>query len=283
VLYVAEDDIERFIKEDVPYIDLTTLVLEIGGQPGKAQYYCRENAVICGTEEALRIFEKLGIHAIKNYPSGTPVCPDECFLEVEGEAANLHMAWKVTQNLLEYCSGIATRTRRLVDKATGINPNMTIVATRKMFPGAKSLAIKAVVAGGGYPHRLGLSETVLVFPHHLEFCSGLDGFIGMIPDLKRKACEKRLIVEVESADDAIRLCRAGVDGVQFDKGNPGEIRESIRILRSINPGIVVLAAGGINEDNIEDYASTGVDAVVTSSVYFGKPTNIGVKMCKSHI
>ena len=138
-----------------------------------------------------------------------------------------------------------------------------------------------MTAGGGYPHRLGLSETILVFPHHLEFCSDLDGFIEMIPDLKRRACEKRLIVEVESAGDAIRLCKAGVDGVQFDKGDPEEIREGIRILRSINPGIVVLAAGGINEDNIEDYASTGVDAVVTTSVYFGKPTNIGVKMFRS--
>jgi molybdenum transport protein len=281
VLYVADEDIERFIKEDVPYIDLTTLVLGIGDQMGRAEYFCRDKAVICGTEEALRIFEKLGVHAIKNYPSGTPAGPDECFLEVEGKAANLHMAWKVTQNLLEYCSGIATRTRRLVDKAVRINPRMTILTTRKMFPGTKSLAIKAVMAGGGYPHRLGLSETILVFPQHLEFCSNLDGFIEMVPDLKRRACEKRLIVEAESADDAIRLCKAGVDGVQFDKGDPEEIRDGIRILRSINPGIVVLAAGGINEDNIEDYASTGVDAVVTTSVYFGKPTNIGVKMSRS--
>ncbi len=50
MLYVAEEDIERFIKEDVPYIDLTTLVLGIGDQMGRAEYYCRENAVICGTE-----------------------------------------------------------------------------------------------------------------------------------------------------------------------------------------------------------------------------------------
>jgi molybdenum transport protein len=282
MLYVAEDDIERFIKEDVPYIDLTTLVLGIGGQPGKAQYYCRENAIICGTEEALRIFEKLGVHANKSCPSGTPVSPDECFLDVEGDAANLHLAWKVTQNLLEYCSGIATRTRRLVDIATGINSGMSIVTTRKMFPGTRSLAIKAVLAGGGYPHRLGLSETVLVFPQHLEFISSLDDFIEMIPDLQRKAGEKRLIVEVESAVDAIRLCRAGVDGLQFDKCNPGEIGEGVSILRSINPGVVLLAAGGINENNIEDYAGTGVDAVVTSSVYFGKPTNIGVKMRQNH-
>jgi molybdenum transport protein len=156
---------------------------------------------------------------------------------------------------------------------------MTIVTTRKMFPGAKSLSIKAVVAGGGYPHRLGLSETILVFPQHVEFCSGLDGLIEMVPDLKRRACEKKLIVEVESAGDAIRLCRAGVDGIQFDKGDPGKIGECVRTLRSINPGIVVLAAGGINEDNIEDYAAAGVDAVVTSSIYFGKPADIGVRMC----
>lgn len=221
MLYVADEDIERFIKEDVPYIDLTTMILGIGGQMGKAQYYCRENAIICGTEEALRIFEKLGVRAVKNCPSGARVGPNECFLEVEGRVDNLHMAWKVTQNLLEYCSGIATRTRRLVDKATGVNPGINIVTTRKMFPGTKSLAIKAVVAGGGYPHRLGLSETILVFPHHLEFVSGLDAFIEMINELKRRACEKKIIVEVKSESDALRLCKAGVDGIQFDKSNPG--------------------------------------------------------------
>jgi molybdenum transport protein len=89
-------------------------------------------------------------------------------------------------------------------------------------------------------------------------------------------------LEVESAVDALRLCRAGVDGIQFDKSAPGEIGESVRSLRSINPGIVLLAAGGINGDSIEEYAGAGVDAVVTSSVYFGKPTDVGVKMRRNH-
>ncbi len=276
MLYVADEEIERFIREDAPYIDLTTLVLGIGERQGKLECFARDSTVVCGTEEAVRIFDKLELQTVWQRFSGTSVRPGERLLEAMGGAANLHMAWRVTQNLLEYCCGIATRTRRLVDKAAAVNPGMTVVATRKVFPGTKSLAVKAVVAGGGYPHRLGLSETVLVFRQHLEFCGGIDGLIAMIADLKRRACEKKLIVEVESPEEAIRLCRAGVDGIQFDKVAPKEIGESLGALRSIDPRLVVLAAGGIDESNIEDYARTGVDAIVTTSVYHGKPADIGV-------
>ncbi len=278
--YIADAEIDRFIKEDVPYIDLTTLALGIGDHQGRMRYFCRENAVICGTEEALRIFAKLGLQAIKHCPSGTLVGPEECFLEAAGRAEDLHLAWKVAQNLLEYCSGVATRTRRLVDRAKGINPGMEIVATRKIFPGTKELAVKAVVAGGGYPHRLGLSETVLVFRQHLNFCGGLDGFIEMIDEIKHKTCEKKLIVEVESLEEAVKLCRAGVDGIQFDKVAPSELMSIVGAIRAIDPRMAILAAGGINEGNIEDYAQTGVNAVVTTSVYHGRPVDIGVTMTR---
>lgn len=281
MIYLSDEDIDRLIREDAPYIDLTTLVLGIGGQQGKIRYYCRDRAVVCGTEEALRVFGKLGVQPIRHVGSGTPVQPGELILEAGGRAENLHMAWKAAQNILEYCSGIATRTRNLVDRAAPINPGMTVVATRKIFPGTKSLAIKAVIAGGGYPHRLGLSETLLVFGQHLAFCGGLDGLISMIAAIKTRACEKKLIVEVESPADAIRLCQAGVDGIQFDKASPQVIGEALGAIRNIDPGIAVMAAGGINESNIEDYARTGIDAVVTTSVYFGRPVDIGVSMSRA--
>ena len=97
MIHVADNDIERFIKEDVPYIDLTTLVLGVGDQQGKMQYYSRDSAVICGTEEVLRIFDKLGVKATRHCPSGAVVGVGECFLEAEGRADNLHMAWKVAR------------------------------------------------------------------------------------------------------------------------------------------------------------------------------------------
>lgn len=277
-MYISDELIDRFIKEDVPYIDLTTLVLGIGGQKGTIQFFSREDAVLCGTEEVIKIFNKLNIDLIKTYPSGTLIKKNEIFLEGKGNAEDLHMAWKVSQNILDYSSGIATKMKKLVDKVSLINPNLHVITTRKVIPGTKELTIKAVLAGGGFPHRLGLSETILIFKQHLNFLGGIDELTKILKSVKSKACEKKVIAEIETLEQAIDLCKNGIDGLQFDKVPYDELKTNVAILRSINPSIIILASGGINESNIEEYAKTGVDAIVTTSVYNAKPIDIGCKI-----
>jgi len=274
-MYISDELIDRLIREDIPYIDLTTLVLGISGQRGIIQFFSREDAVLCGTEEVIRIFNKLNIDLIKSCPSGTSIKKNEVFLEGTGSAEDLHMAWKVSQNILDYSSGIATQTRALVDKVSIINPNLHIITTRKAIPGTKELAIKAVIAGGGFPHRLGLSETILIFKQHLNFLGGIDELIKILKSVKAKSCEKKVIAEVETLEQAILLCENGIDGLQFDKVPYDELKSHVTILKNINPSVVILAAGGINESNIQEYAQTGVDAIVTTSVYHAKPIDIG--------
>lgn len=279
-MYISDETIDKFIKEDVPYLDLTTLILGINGQKGSIQFFSREDAILCGSEEVTKIFNKLNIEVIKTYPSGTLIKKNEIFLEGKGNAEDLHVAWKVSQNILDYSSGIATKTKKLVDKASEVNPNLHIITTRKVIPGTKELAIKAVVSGGGFPHRLGLSETILIFKQHLNFLGGTNEFIKILKSVKAKVCEKKIIAEVENIDQAIKLCKGGIDGLQFDKIPSNELKKHVDILKSINPSIVILAAGGINENNIKEYAETGVDAIVTTSVYYAKPIDIGCKITK---
>ncbi|KAF1084741.1 Nicotinate-nucleotide pyrophosphorylase (carboxylating) [Sporotomaculum syntrophicum] len=185
------------------------------------------------------------------------------------------MAWKVAMNILEYSSGIATRTNKILTKARQANPHVEILTTRKIFPGTKELAIKAVLAGGGLPHRLGLSETVLIFKQHLNFIGGIEGLIPRLSELKTKLNEKKIIVEVETIEEALLLCQAGLDGLQFDKVALPALNKAVELIRAKNNRIVLLAAGGINEQNAVLYAGTGVDGLVTTSVYFGKPVDIG--------
>ncbi|OPX86915.1 hypothetical protein [Pelotomaculum sp. PtaB.Bin117] len=99
--------------------------------------------------------------------------PQTSIIEAEGDAENLHMSWRASMNILEYASGIATRTNKILTKARKVNPKIEILATRKIFPGTKELSVKAVIVGGGLPHRLGLSETVLVFKQHLNFIGAI--------------------------------------------------------------------------------------------------------------
>lgn len=280
-MHISDEMIERMIREDVPFIDLTTTILGIGSKTGRISFFSREDAVLAGTEEVLRLCGKLNLQATGFLSSGSRVRAGETVLEADGRAADLHAAWKVSLNILEYCSGIATRTNKLLQAARRQNPRISILTTRKLFPGTKELAVRAVLAGGGFPHRLGLSETILVFRQHLNFLGGLEGFLAILDRIRGDACEKKIIVEAETREDAARLCRAGVDGIQFDKMPPGLLRELAGEMRTINAAVILLAAGGINLDNAEEYAAAGVDALVTSSVYFGKPVDMGARISEA--
>lgn len=281
MFFIPDQTLDQLIAEDVPYLDLTTWAMGIGRQKGSISYFSREEALLCSTEEAVRIFEKFHITVEKALPSGSRIAPGEVILSGTGRAEELHMAWKVCQNLLDHCSGIATKTRRMLQKARSAQPDIVLLTTRKGFPGTKALATKAILVGGAYPHRLGVSETVLVFKQHMAFSGGLESFLKTIPELKKNLCEKKLIVEADSIETGIALCAAGADGIQFDKLSPGELRDGIPELRRRNTQIALLAAGGINESNISEYASTGVDALVTTDLYGAAPIDIGVKMEKT--
>lgn len=274
MMYINDETIERFIKEDVPYIDLTTFVLGIGNEKGRICFTSREATVLSGVEEVIRIFEKLGIKTTEFLPSGKRIGSGEIIIAAEGLVSSLHMAWKVSLNILEYCCGMATRTGRLVDKAKAINPKISIVATRKCFPGTKELSVKSILAGGAFPHRLGLSETILIFKQHVNFIGGFDKLPEMAKQIRINACEKKIIVEVENELEALFLAKSDIDGIQFDKVAAVDLRVMVEKIRKINPKIALIGAGGVNESNVHEYAATGIDAIATTSVYFGKPSDI---------
>lgn len=266
------------MREDAPYGDLTTATLGLRDQPGRILFRSRESLVLCGTEEVRRIFEKLGVTTSRLRSSGESVPAGEWLLEAAGPVEALHLGWKLSVNILEHASGIATRTRQLVDLAKSVNPKVEVVTTRKGFPGTRELAIKAVLAGGGKPHRLGLSETFLAFRQHRVFFADEAAFLAGIPEWKEQICEKKLIVEADSADEAFALAKSGVDGIQFDKIDPVELARAVEILRADRPDLLLIAAGGINRENVAAYAATGINALATSWAYFGKPSDIGVTM-----
>ncbi|NTV47982.1 MAG: ModD protein [Chlorobiales bacterium] len=274
----SDDDIFRLIKEDVPYIDLTTVTLGIGKKKGRISFHTRHDTVVCCTEEVARVMQMCGATVGKFVPSGKKLGPKEFILEAEGSAESLHMAWKVSLNLLEYTSGIATRTRGLVDAVRVVNPEISVVTTRKVFPGTKALSVKAVLSGGAELHRLGLSETVLVFKQHMAFTSGFTGLLSMIDTLRHRNQEKKIGIEVESEEEAVVVAEAGVDLVQFDKQSVDELKEITKRLKSKFPALKIGAAGGITPANAKDYATTGVDILVTTSPYFGKPADIQATM-----
>ncbi len=277
MLRLSDARIDGFVAEDVPYIDLTCAVLGIGDEPGEMEYFTRENCVLAGTQVAARIAEKLGCQVASAKCDGDRVCAGETFMVLRGRAGDLHAAWKVCLNVFDHLSAVATKTRAMVDAAHAANPRCEVLTTRKSMPGAKDLLTCAVMAGGAFPHRLGLSETVLVFDHHLEFFGGFDAFVKQLPDIKARCVEKKLFVEAD-AERARVLALANVDGIQFDKVPVEQLGPLVRELRGIDPRVTLIAAGGVNPQNAGAYAATGVDGLATTAPFAAKPLDMSVRM-----
>lgn len=167
--FLADSLLADLLADDVRLGDLTTHILGIGSRPALMTFVAREPLVLAGAEEAAQIIEMTGAAVELHETSGTALAGGGAILTGLGSAAALHRSWKVAQTLVEIASGMATATRRIVDAARAIHPKVAVVCTRKTVPGAKLLSIKAIMAGGATPHRLGLSETILVFEEHRCF------------------------------------------------------------------------------------------------------------------
>lgn len=274
--------IDAFIEEDVPYIDLTCEVLGIHNQPGEMEYFTRESCVLAGTDIARRIMRNLDCEVLTSSEDGQLVSAGQTFFTVRGAAADLHAAWKVCLNVFDHLSAVVTKTRSMVDEVHAVNPECEVLTTRKSMPGAKDLLTCAVMAGGAFPHRLGLSETVLVFEQHLSFFGGFNRFVEELPRIKARCVEKKLFVEAD-AQRAIALARAssdghGVDGIQLDKVPVSELAELVRRIREIDPRITIIAAGDINPQNAGAYAACGVDGLAATAPFTAKPVDMSVRM-----
>jgi len=102
--------------------------------------------------------------------------------------------------------------------------------------------------------------------------------LSKLSDIKKECCEKKIVVEAETFEQAVKLCSAGADGIQFDKLTIEELKKTADYIKMNYPNVILLAAGGINEINMCEYAKTNIDGIVTSSLYNAKPIDIGVKI-----
>ena len=277
MIFFSNAEIEAWINEDAPMLDLTSHLLGIGAQPAALTVRARHPVCVALTEEAGRLFELLGAEVSLLAPSGRRMEQGETMLAVRGRADALHRGWKVAMNLLEHACGVATRTAEMVDKVH-VAANIPLLITRKHLPGAKKILTKAFLAGGAVPHRLGLSETILIFENHLNLLGGWARLPELICSMKASACEKKIMVECDTLAQAMQAIEAGADGIQFDKASPAQLMDWCEQIRSRDPSITVLAAGGIRPDNAEDYALSGVHGLVLSSVYHAPPADLEVRI-----
>lgn len=273
-MYLALDDAElaRLLADDVPFEDITTRALAIGSLAGRLEFRARRAMTACGGEEAARLFALVGCSARLLVPSGGRVAEGACLLQASGSATCLHRGWKTAQVMMETLSGIASAAADLVTAADPV----PVACTRKSLPGTKALCLKAVRAGGATVHRLGLSDSVLVFPEHRLFLD--EPPERTIERLRRAEPERKLVVEVVSATEALAWARAGADVLQLEKFTPAAVAEVRALIDTQFAGSrpLLAAAGGIRADNAADYAAAGADLLVSSAPFTAPPADVKV-------
>lgn len=274
---ITDADLERWIGEDAPYGDLTTRSLGLDHRLAGIVFRAGAPMTASSTEEAVRILQRLGCSVTAAVASGTALARGAVLVEAAGPAGAVHTAWKIAQTLMEYASGIASCAAGMVAAARSARPDIVVACTRKTFPGTKAVAIKAIIAGKATPHRLGLSDSLLVFPEHRAFF----GDAGMADSIRlaKSACpEKKVVVEVCSPDDAQSAAEAGADVIQLEKFTADEVRATAG--RLARYPLLIAAAGGINLGNAAAYAAAGAHILVTSAPYTAPPLDVKVTISR---
>ncbi|MQX36017.1 ModD protein [Roseospira navarrensis] len=268
------------LREDAPYGDLTTRALGLDGTPARLTAAARGPMTLCGAEEAARLLSLLGASVRVQAASGNALEAGAPILAADGPAETLLLGWKVSQTLMEWASGIATRARAIVDAAHAARPDAVVACTRKAVPGTRALSAKAVLAGGASLHRTGLSDTVLLFPEHRAVAGGEAALGGQIASLRHACPERTVVVEVKTVDAALTAARHGADMLQLEKFTPDQVADvAARLPPATRPCLA--AAGGIGAANAGDYARAGARVLVTSAPYTAPPADVAVTLTRS--
>ena len=251
-------DLRRFLEEDLGFLDLTSDLLIPKGLKARGVIVVKEEGIIAGLEEAEAIFKSLGLEVNLLKKDGDLAKPGEVVLEVRGDARKILMAERTVLNLMMRMSGIATETRKCVERLKKSGLNVRIAATRKTAPGLRFFDKKAVMLGGGDPHRFRLDDAVLIKDNHVKLVGSVREAVRRIRE--RLSFVKKLEVEVRSVEEAIEAAEEGADILLLDNMSVEEVKETIKALKSRNlyDKVLLEASGRINFSNLLDYASTGV-------------------------
>ncbi len=250
-------ELERFVEEDLgEWDDSSNLVPEA---EAKAAIIAKENCIISGLTEALEIFAYFGLEAEPLFEEGEGVPAGGEVIHVRGSARKILQSERLVLNFIGRMSGISTLTRECVLRAQD-KGSVRVACTRKTTPGFRRYEKKAVFLGGGDTHRFNLSDAVLIKDNHLRL-------LGLEESLRRARSQasftKKIEVEVESTEDMLRAAENGADIIMFDNMAPADIAKGVELLqkRGMRSRVLLEASGGIKPENIEDYASTGVDVI----------------------
>jgi len=258
---VLQNILLKFIEEDVGFGDITTENLIPLGIEAEAEIIAKENLVVAGIEEVKILFEIMGVQVTEAVKDGEEVKAGKIIMELKGDARDILTVERTALNLLMRMSGIATATRRLIEKIRKAGFRSRIAATRKTAPGLRYFDKKAILIGGGDTHRLRLDDVVLIKDNHIAIIGGIKKAIRLAK--KSVSFSKKIEVEVRSSKEVLEAAKAGADIIMLDNMSIEEVKESMRLLNAENlrSNVIIEVSGGVTEENILNYAKMKPDVI----------------------
>ena len=259
--------IKAVLKEDIGKGDITTSAIIDRFVTSDSAILTREDCVVCGLKIAEWAMSQID-YSVRFKPN----CKDGIFVGsgkevafLSGHTASVLRAERTMLNFLSFLSGIATRTRRFVDKAAPYG--VRIMDTRKTLPLLRYLEKYAVFTGGGTNHRMGLYDQVLIKDNHIKSQRG-GMTLGRLVALARKASVKgaKIEIEVTTIEEFNQALEAKPDVIMLDNMNVREVKACAEIRRFSKTKPLLEVSGGITLDTVEDYAKTKVDMISVGSL-----------------
>ena len=247
----------RFLEEDAPFGDVTSEAVIPEDLEAEAVIIAKQDGVIAGLEEAKALFEHFGAKVELKVKDGDEVKKGTVVIKLKGNARKILLVERTALNIIGRMSGIATQTRKLVEKIRTVSPKVRVAGTRKTL--LKPLDKKAILIGNGEPHRFSLSDAILIKDNHLA----LVPLEEAIKRAKAFSVYKIVEVEVESVEDALKAAKAGADVIMLDNMTPEQIKEVLEALKheGFRDKVKIEVSGGITEENIQDYAKLDIDVI----------------------
>jgi nicotinate-nucleotide pyrophosphorylase (carboxylating) len=277
---VIHQFIVNALAEDAGDGDHTSLATIPHATTGKAKLLVKDHGILAGVGLAIAIFAEIdgGLKVNVFINDGAEIKPGDVVLDVVGDVKSILLAERLVLNCMQRMSGIATKTREIVNLLKGTSAK--VLDTRKTTPGMRYLEKWAVQIGGGVNHRFGLYDMILIKDNHVDYSGGIAKAIENTHQYLEKQNKKLAIeIEVRNLDELEQvLQKGGVDRILLDNFNYEDLRQAVK---KIDGRFVTEASGGITIENIRQYAECGVDYIsVGALTHSVKSLDLSLKAVK---
>ena len=255
---IVEEIVRHALREDLGHgYDLTSEFVIDGAADGSAQIVAREDCILAGLAPALTAFALTDpdVSARIEKVDGEATQAGDVIAVIDGPAQAILTAERTALNFLCHLSGVASLTDQFVAKVDGTNAR--ICCTRKTLPGLRALQHDAVRSGGGYSHRFGLDNGILIKDNHIAMAEDLTEALKNIR--LRAGHMVKIEVEVDTQKQLDLVLKSGlVDAVLLDNMTPDEIAKAVK---KIDGALIVEASGGVSLQTVREIAEAGVDYI----------------------